>query len=57
MEQRDTILSVAGGTAGSVLQCLQNPEWVGQIMIGAIIGSVVSFFISRILSLILKKKN
>jgi hypothetical protein len=51
---RDTLISVAGGTGGSVFVCLTNAEWVGQVTIGAIIGTVVSFFLTKLFISIFK---
>lgn len=54
---RDTIFSITGGTAVSIINCLNNNEWIGQVIFGAIIGSIISFAIGRLLSSIFKSKK
>ena len=55
MVERDTLISVTGGVGASVVTVLKNAEWMSQVVIGAMIGAVVSFFISKALTCLYNK--
>ncbi|MFQ3578527.1 MAG: hypothetical protein SNJ71_00120 [Bacteroidales bacterium] len=48
------IMSISGGTVGGIIACLvellQNISWVTQIVVGAVIGTIVSWLIVKILN-------